>query len=61
VEYQRVKNEMVEFVACRTQVGDEVLLAFSSANVIIAYLSAEFVQAYPGYVSGIFQTVETSP
>jgi hypothetical protein len=60
-EYHRTRNEFAELVACRTQAGDEVLLLLAPANVIIAYLSADFVQAYPGYVSGLIQTVESSP
>lgn len=61
VEYQRSKNQFVELIACRTQAGSEVLILLATANTTIAYLSAEFVQAYPGYVSSVIQTIESSP
>lgn len=60
-EYHRTRNEFAELVACRTQAGDEALLLLAPTHVIMAYLSADFVQAYPGYVSGLIQTGESSP
>jgi hypothetical protein len=61
VEYKRAKNAFAELVACRTQAGDEVLLMYSPSKVTIAFLSKEFLWAYPGYVTHVFQSVESSP
>jgi hypothetical protein len=61
VEYERVTIEGGEFVACRVQDSGEVVLSLSCTQTQIAYLSADFMQTYPDYVSTIIQTVKSYP
>jgi hypothetical protein len=52
-EYYRGRYGGMDVVACRTGSGGEAFLTSGSNGATVTFLSAAFVQAYPGYVSSM--------